>query len=79
MFEKNQILYMRFQCIDMYGCPKLLDMVYVTIIVHKVRQETKLLTCLHVLPTKKKKKKKTPEELCNYRPTGYRHACRAYI
>ena len=26
MFEKNQILYMRFQCIDMYGCPKLLDM-----------------------------------------------------
>ena len=26
MFENNQILYMRFQCIDMYGCPKLLDM-----------------------------------------------------
>ena len=26
LFENNQILYMRFQCIDMYGCPKLLDM-----------------------------------------------------
>ena len=26
MFENNQILYMRFQCIDVYGCPKLLDM-----------------------------------------------------
>ena len=26
MFENNQILYMRFQCIDMYECPILLDM-----------------------------------------------------
>ena len=26
MFKNNQILYMRFQCIDVYGCPKLLDM-----------------------------------------------------
>ena len=27
MFLKNQILYMSFQCTDVYGCPKLLDMV----------------------------------------------------
>ena len=27
IFENNQILYMRFQCTDVYGCPKLLDMV----------------------------------------------------
>ena len=26
MFKNNQILYMRFQCTDVYGCPKLLDM-----------------------------------------------------
>ena len=26
MFLKNQILYMSFQCTDVYGCPKLLDM-----------------------------------------------------
>ena len=26
MFEKNQIFYMSFQCTDVYGCPKLLDM-----------------------------------------------------
>ena len=24
--KNNQILYMRFQCTDVYGCPKLLDM-----------------------------------------------------
>ena len=32
MFEKNQIFYMSFQCTDVYGCPKLLDMlgVYVS-------------------------------------------------
>ena len=26
MFKNNQILYIRFQCTDVYGCPKLLDM-----------------------------------------------------
>ena len=26
MFKNNQILYMSFQCTDVYGCPKLLDM-----------------------------------------------------
>ena len=26
MFKNNQILYMCFQCTDVYGCPKLLDM-----------------------------------------------------
>ena len=26
MSENNQILYIRFQCTDVYGCPKLLDM-----------------------------------------------------
>ena len=25
MLENNQIHYMRFQCIDVYGCPQLLD------------------------------------------------------
>ena len=28
MFEKNQILYMTFQCTDVYGCPKFLDMAH---------------------------------------------------
>ena len=27
MFKNNQILCMRFQCTDVYGCPKLLDIV----------------------------------------------------
>ena len=30
MFEKNQILYMTFQCTDVYGCPKFLDMICMT-------------------------------------------------
>ena len=27
MLEKNQILHMSFLCTDVYGCPKLLDMI----------------------------------------------------
>ena len=29
MFKNNQILYMRFQCTDVYGCPKFLAMISV--------------------------------------------------
>ena len=31
MLENNQMLYMSFQCTDVYGCPKLLDMLLTTL------------------------------------------------
>ena len=44
MFEKNQILYMRFQCIDMYGCPKLLDMQWFSFFVEALDDAFLLIT-----------------------------------
>ena len=45
MFKNNQILYMRFQCTDVYGCPKFLAMLC---------NLEKVLSCLEELGLKLK-------------------------
>ena len=46
MFKNNQILYMRFQCTDVYGCPKLLDMECVNVYASHTHADTHTHVCI---------------------------------